>query len=54
MEQGVLLKNKSKNGRKETIYYLNSDDFAEHEKQPQRRLLGWGCVNKNITVLIIT
>lgn len=59
MEQEVLKilsSGKCLNRYKRVLHLLNSEDSGEceEEKQPQRkRFLGWGCIFKNKSVLII-
>lgn len=59
MEQEVLKilsGGKSLDRYKKVLHLLNSEDSGEYEeeKQPQRkRFLGWGCIRKNLSVLII-
>lgn len=59
MEQEVLkiLSSGKSLGRYERVLQLlNSEDCGEYEaEQPQRkkRFLGWGCIGKNLSVLII-
>ncbi len=60
MEQEVfkiLSSGKSLDRYKSVLHLLNSEDSGEYEeeKQPQRKVfLGWGCIFKNKSVLIIT
>lgn len=63
MEQEVLKilsSGKSPDRYKKILQYLSAvpvdgDEYEEDEEQPQRkkRFLGWGCIRKNISVLII-
>lgn len=51
----VLSGGKSPGRYLEVMRLLNHEDHGEYEEQPQRkkRFLGWGCIRKNISVLII-
>ena len=59
MEQEVLKilsSGKSLDRYKKVLYLLNCEDSDDYEEeiQPQRkRFLGWGCIRKNLSVLII-
>lgn len=63
MEQEVLKilsSSKSPDRYKKILQYLNavpvdSNEYEEDEEQPQskKRFLGWGCIGKNLSVLII-
>lgn len=59
MEQEVLKilsSGKSLDRYKKVLYLLNGEDSDDYEEeiQPQRkRFLGWGCIRKNLSVLII-
>lgn len=59
MEQEVLKilsSGKNLNRYERVLHLLNSEDSGEceEENQPQRkRFLGWGCIRKNLSVLII-
>lgn len=58
MEQEVLKimsSGKSLDRYEKVLHLLNSEDSGEYEaEQPQRKqFLGWGCIGKNISVLII-
>lgn len=59
MEQEVLKilsSGKSLDRYERVLHLLNSEDSGEYEEdQPQRkkRFLGWGCIGKNSSVLII-
>ena len=52
----ILSSGKSLDRYKSVLHLLNSEDSGEYEeeKQPQRKVfLGWGCIFKNKSVLII-
>mgnify|MGYP006964299418 CR=1 FL=1 len=52
----MLSSGKSLDRHKRALHLLNSEDSGEYEeeKQPQRkRFLGWGCIFKSKSVLII-
>lgn len=53
----ILSSGKGLDRYKKVLHLLNSEDCGEYEEkeQPQRkkRFLGWGCISKNISVLII-
>lgn len=59
MEQEVLKilsSGKSLDRYKKVLHLLNYEDSGEYEEeeQPQRKqFLGWGCISKNTSVLII-
>lgn len=59
MEQEILKmlsSRKSLDRHKRVLHLLNSEDSGEYEEenQPQRKqFLGWGCIGKNISALII-
>lgn len=59
MEQEVLKilsSGKSLDRYKKVLHLLNSEDCGEYEaEQPHRkkRFLGWGCIGKNTSVLIV-
>lgn len=49
----VLRSGRSPDRCKEVMHLLNSEDCGEYEEQPRRKFLGWGCISKNKSVLII-
>lgn len=53
----ILSSGKSLDRYKKVLHLLNRDDSGEYEEkeQPRRkkRFLGWGCISKNTSVLII-
>jgi len=51
----ILSSGKSLDRYKKVLQLLNNEDCGEYEaEQPQRkRFLGWGCIGKNKSVLII-
>ncbi|MEZ3514509.1 MAG: hypothetical protein K1W37_04420 [Lachnospiraceae bacterium] len=60
MEQEILKmlsSGKSLDRHKRVLHLLNSEDSGECEEenqpQPRKRFLGWGCIRKNLSVLII-
>ena len=59
MEQGILKilsSGKSLDRYKKVLHLLNGEDSGEYEEeeQPRRKqFLGWGCIRKNLSVLII-
>lgn len=49
----VLSGGKSPGRYLEVMRLLNHEDYGEYEEQPRKMILGWGCVNKNKSMLII-
>ncbi len=52
----ILSSGKSLDRYKKVLHLLNNEDFGEYEEeeQPRRKqFLGWGCIRKNLSVLII-
>lgn len=52
----ILSSGKSLDRYKKVLHLLNCEDSGEYEEeeQPQRKqFLGWGCIRKNLSVLII-
>lgn len=49
----VLSSGKSPGRYLEVMRLLNHEDHGGYEEQPRRIFLGWGCVNKNKSMLII-
>lgn len=51
----VLSSGKSLDRYKKILHLLSKEDCGEYEEeQPRRKFLGWGCLNKNKSVFIIT
>ena len=51
----ILNSGKSLDRYKKVLQLLNDKDCGEYEEQPQRKkFLGWGCLSKNTSTLIIT
>lgn len=49
----VLSGGKSLGRYLEVMQLLNYEEHDEYEEQPRRIFLGWGCIRKNISMLII-
>lgn len=49
----VLCGGKNPGRYTEVIHLLSHKDHGGNGEQPRRRLLDWGCVNKNKSMLII-